>query len=313
MGYQHSHEHGYGCRHGHGYLDGAKNKHQRAFLIATSVNLAFVLLEVIYALVANSMSLLADAGHNFGDVLGLALSGVANWLLTKPASDKYSYGYKKISILAAFANAFLLAVTTGIIAYESVLRLYQPLVINEKIIILMASLGILINGGTALLFMKNRQHDLNIKSAFVHLISDALLSLGVVLTVMMIEFTHYLWLDPLVGLVIAMIIFFSTWGLISDSVNLMLDAVPRTLKKTKVQTYLAGLSGVKAVHDLHIWSLSTRQIALTAHLIRPEGLFEDSEQQAIRTALKNQFTIDHITLQIERGDVAYPCIHTETC
>jgi cobalt-zinc-cadmium efflux system protein len=239
------HEH-HSDHHHHHVPQSASNK---AFFLAVSLNFTFVIIETVYALLSNSMSLLADAGHNLGDVFGLSLAWAANWLLTKPSTEHYSYGYKKTTILAAIANAILLTFATGIIAYESILRLLHPAPIVEKTVIILAGLGIFINGSTALLFMKSSKDDLNIKGAFVHLASDALFSLGVVITGVIILFTQWLWLDPLVGLLIAAAILAGTWGLMRDSVNLILAGVPRHVSQKKVRAYLAGLPGVKAVHE----------------------------------------------------------------
>lgn len=310
--HDHNHDdHGHGHSHGHHHHGNFSN--QKAFLIATSVNLAFVAVEVIYAIMANSMSLLADAGHNLGDVVGLVFAWIANYLLTKPASKRYSYGYKKTTVLAAMSNAFLLVFATGIIGYESILRLLNPVSIHENIIMIVAGLGILINGGTALLFIKNAEDDLNIKSAFMHLAGDAVLSLGVVITGAVVLFTHWLWLDPLVGLALAMTILFSSWTLMRDSINLIIDAVPKKINQEKVREYLFKLEGVKAVHDLHIWALSTKETALTAHLVCPERTFSDPDFHEINDYLKSHFHIAHVTLQIERGSLDNPCGQVDMC
>jgi cobalt-zinc-cadmium efflux system protein len=310
----HSHPH-------HGHLHDHEHSHHHvpqttasfAFLLAIGLNFIFVVVETAYALLANSMSLLADAGHNLGDVFGLTLAWVANWLLTKPSTEQFSYGYKKTTILAALANAFLLTLATSIIVYESVLRLLHPTPVTEKIIMIVAGLGILINGSTALLFIKNSSDDLNIKSAFLHLASDALLSLGVVITGAIVLFTHWLWLDPLVGLGIAITILIGTWGLLRDSVNLILAGVPRHIPQEKVRLYLASLPGVKAVHDLHIWGLSTREVALTAHLVMPDRILSDQDFHHINTHLKHHFKINHATLQVEHGTIENPCGQVEVC
>jgi len=307
-----SHEHhDHGHSHGHHHHGNISN--QKAFLIATTVNFGFVIIEVIYALMANSMSLLADAGHNLGDVIGLVFAWVANYLLTKRASKRYSYGYKKTTVLAAMSNALLLVLATGVIGYESILRLFNPVSIHEHIIMAVAGLGILINGGTALLFIKNSDDDLNIKSAFMHLASDAVLSLGVVITGAVVLFTHWLWLDPLVGLILALTILFSSWGLMRDSVNLIIDAVPKKINQEKVKEYLFKIKGVTAVHDLHIWALSTKETALTAHLVCPDREFSDHDFHVINAYLKTHFHIAHVTLQIERGSLENPCGQVETC
>jgi cobalt-zinc-cadmium efflux system protein len=301
MGHQHSHHESHSHHH-HG-----KVHHGKAFFVATLLNFLFVVIEAIYAVMAHSMSLLADAGHNIGDVAGLALSWTASWLLTRPASERYSYGYKKTTVLAALANALLLTFATSIIAYESVTRFIHPHAVTEQIIIIVASIGIVINGGTALLFIKNQKDDLNVKSAFIHLAGDAAISLGVVITGIIIFYTKWLWLDPVIGLLLAVTILGTSMGLMRDSVNLVLDAVPHHIDQSKVRNYLSNLKGVTAVHDLHIWGLSTREVALTAHLVIPEHTFSDDDFYHVNHALKHQFHIDHVTLQVERGVGEHVC------
>jgi len=308
MGHSHHHHHD-----GHGHHHHAPPNNGKAFFIATLLNFLFVIAETTYALLAHSMSLLADAGHNLGDVAGLALAWGASWLLTRPASERYSYGYKKTTILAALANALLLTLATGIIAYESIVRLFQPQPVTEHIIMIVATLGIFINGGTALLFIKNQKDDLNVKSAFIHLAGDAALSLGVVITGAVIFYTHCLWLDPLIGLVLAITILGTSIGLMRDSVNLVLDAVPRHINQHKVKSYLTSIKGVTAVHDLHIWGLSTNEVALTAHLIMPDAILSDEDFHHISHELKHHFHIDHTTLQVERGTGSEPCAMIERC
>ncbi len=306
--HNHDHDHSHGHHHHHG-----DPSNQKAFFLATTINLAFVVVEVVYALLANSMSLLADAGHNLGDVIGLIFAWFANYLLTKPATKRYSYGYKKTTVLAAMSNALLLVLATGVIGYESILRLLHPVSIHEKTIMIIAGLGILINGGTALLFIKNSDDDLNVKSAFMHLAADAILSLGVVITGAVVLFTGWLWLDPLVGLTLAITILISSWNLMRDSLNLIIDAVPRKINQEKVQEYLSKIKGVTAVHDLHIWALSTKETALTAHLVCPDREFTDHDHHVINDHLKAHFKIAHVTLQIERGSIENPCGQVEKC
>lgn len=310
---QHPHSHSHS--HSHSHTDSHHAYQQNAFLLAAGVNFIFVIAEIIYAFAANSMSLFADAGHNFADVIGLVFSFAANWLLNKPASKRYSYGYKKTTVLAALFNALILILSTGMIIYESFTRLIHPVtLINEKIMILIALLGILINGGMALLFIKHSAEDLNIKSAFLHLAADALISSGVVVTGLVILWTGFVWLDAAAGLIIAFIILFGTWGLMRDSLNLMLDAVPRHIDQEGVKKYLQSLSGVEAVHDIHIWGLSTRETALTAHLIMPQKPFmADREFVEINQDLKEKFKIHHATLQIECGDSEHPCTQSDRC
>ncbi len=305
MGCEHSHSH-----HHHHHAPTEWNK---VFILAVIGNATFTVFEALYAFVAHSMGLLADAGHNFGDVLSLLMAWGANWLLTKPATQKRSYGYKKTTIVAALTNSLFLIAATAVIAYESFHRLMHPVSINEKIVMLVAFMGIFVNGGTAMLFMRGQNEDLNIKSAYMHLASDALISAGVVLSGAIIFFTHAFWVDPLVGLLIVLAILFGTWQLLRDSLNLILDAVPSHIDHHGVKNYLTQLPNVNAVHDLHIWGLSTREVALTAHLIMPEKNLSDHDYHEIHEHLKNHFHIHHVTLQIERGDGEHGCHQKASC
>lgn len=301
---------GHDHHHGHSHAPQSFNK---AFGIAVIFNLGFTVCQVFYAFLANSMSLMADAAHNFGDVFGLILAWGASWLLTLPARKRYSYGYKRTSILAALTNALILVATSALIIYESIYKLWHLTHINEGIVIIVAVIGIFINGGTAMLFMKGAHDDLNIKGAFIHLLGDALISIGVVVSATIIFYTGWIWLDPLVGLLIVCIILIGTWGLLRDSVRLILDAVPHHVDQHGILAYLQQISGVKAVHDLHIWGLSTKEIALTAHLVMPDQKLTDADYRHINHILKSQFKIDHATLQVETGGEEHPCVRKETC
>lgn len=284
-----------------------------SFVIAIALNSGFVLVEVIYGLIAHSVSLLSDAVHNFADVLGLLMSWGASVFIKRRATQRYSYGYKKLTILAALANALLLILTSALIVYESINRLYHPKEINEIIIMVVALVGILINGGTALLFWRESSSDLNIKGAFLHLAYDALIALGVVLAGAAIYFTGWLWVDPIVGLLIVSIIMLGSWNLLRRSVELILGAVPHGVNQKAVYTYLKELPRVQEVHDLHIWGLSTQETALTAHLIMPEGGLSDEEYLKINQVLAKEFHIQHITLQVEQGQKKYPCSQSLIC
>lgn len=306
MAHQHHHGHGHDHHHHH-----QPQSFTLAFALAVGLNLAFTFIEAIYALFANSMSLLADAGHNLADVLGLVLAWGAMWLLSKKATDKYSYGFKRTTILAALTNAIILVGTTIAIAIESIHKLLEPTVVNEKIIIIVALLGIFVNGGTALLFSKG-QDDLNIKGAFLHLAYDALISLGVVITGVVIYYTHWLWLDPIVGLAIAITILLGTRSLLRQSVDLILDAVPENIDRQAVQDYLLQHPSISAIHDLHIWGLSTQEIAMTAHLVIPNNDLSDAKMHEIHAELAKKFKIKHATLQTEQSAAA-DCTRSETC
>jgi len=307
--HDHSHDDHDHSHHRHGHSHALPDKINNAFIIAITANLVFTILQFVYSYLANSTSLLADAGHNFGDVLGLAFAWIANLLLKKKSSDKMSYGFKKSTILAALSNALLLVLACVLIAVEAVEHLIHEQTINAMNVMVIASIGILVNGGTALLFMKG-QEDLNIKSAFMHLAYDALISLGVVIAAIIIYFTGWHIIDPIVGLIITVTIFWGAWGLLRDSVQLVMDAVPSHIDIEAVRNYLANITSVTEVHDLHIWGMSTSENALTAHLVIPNGLLSDEEREKINHDLLEKFKIHHSTIQIEQGNGSVNCAHT---
>ena len=324
-----SHKHSETCDHKHttkthtahahtshshaGHSHAAPESFTLAFAIAIGLNLLFTLIEAGYAIYAGSMSLLADAGHNLSDVIGLVFAGVASWLLTKAASQRYSYGYKRTTIIAAIINALLLVGASAIIAYESIVKLLNSSVIDEKVVMAVALIGIFVNGGTALLFMRGQKEDLNIKGAYLHLAADAVISIGVVISAVIIMYTHQYWVDPVVGLLIVVTIVIGTWQLLQQSLALLLDAVPHNINYTGVANYLATISGVSEVHDLHIWGLSTRETALTAHLVMPVHSLSDEDYMKISHDLKHDFAIDHVTLQPERGSIEHRCTQQQKC
>lgn len=308
--HHHTHLHG---EHGHSHAHHAPQSFNLAFALAVTLNLGFTLFETFYALLANSMGLLADAAHNFGDVLGLLLAWGANWLLTLPARKRYSYGYKRTSIIAAVANALILVASSAIIAYESICKLTNIAVVNEHVVIVLALIGIIINGGTALLFMKGAHDDLNIKGAFLHLLADALIAIGVVIAGVIILYTGQMWIDPVVGLLIVATILWGTWGLLRNSVSLILDAVPHYIDQHGVTEFLKHLPGVAAVHDLHIWGLSTKEVALTAHLVIENHHVTNVDYKKINTVLKEKFHINHATIQVEVEGSDFLCVRSETC
>ena len=289
-------------RHSH-----APASFSRAFAIGTALNLTFVIVEAVYGLRAHSLSLVADAGHNFGDVLGLVLAWAAVGLAKRLPSTHRTYGMRRFSILAALANALLLIAAIGAIAWEAVQRLRNPEPVQGGVVMVVAAIGILINAFTAYLFARGRKGDLNIRGAFLHMLSDAIISAGVVIAGLVIWRTNWLWLDPAVSLALVVVIAIGTWGLLRDSVNLALDAVPPGIDATAVEAYLASLPGVKEVHDLHIWGMSATDVALTAHLIKPEIVDNDAMLLDVCHELEHRFHIHHATLQIERGDGPTPC------
>lgn len=296
-----AHSHGPGGHH-------APAKFDRAFAIGALLNTIFVIAEVLFGLAAHSLALLADAAHNLGDVLSLLLAWGASWLVRRAPTHKRTYGYGRASILASLANAFILLISVGAIVLEAIRRFAEPAPITSTTVMAVAGFGVLINGVTAWLFASGRKGDLNIKGAFLHMAADAGVSLGVVVAALLISATGWLWLDPLTSIAIALVIVVGTWGLLKDSVNLAMDAVPEGIDLHSVNAYLRGLPGVAAVHDLHIWGLSTTETALSAHLVQPGP--EKSDDLLARAAdeLRKRFGIVHATFQLEAGDGAgRPC------
>ncbi|MCB1692185.1 MAG: cation transporter [Pseudomonadales bacterium] len=273
-----------------------------SFIIAVAVNLGFTVLEAVYGIITDSVSLLGDAGHNLSDVLGLLLAWGASYLATQQTSASYSYGYRKSTVLAAVINAVILILTAGYIAFESVERLLTPTPIAEFEVMVVAGIGIFVNAGTALLFMKGSSHDLNLRGAFLHLAYDAAISAGVVVGAFIILVTGMNWIDPLLGLGIVAVILLGTWGLLRDSVNMIIDAVPHGIELEEVRAFLEEQEGVTGIHDLHVWAMSTRETCLTAHLVMPEtSLWSDPEGYSrISDELEHRFNIQHVTLQVER-------------
>ena len=304
----HDHDHASGHSHAHGHAHShAPANFDRAFAIGIALNVGFVVVEAAYGIAANSLALLADAGHNLGDVLGLVMAWGAATLVRRRPTARYTYGLKRSSILVSLANAGLLLVAVGAIVWEAVQRLGRPEPVAEMTVIWVALLGIAINGATALLFMSGRKSDLNIKGAFLHMAADAVVSLGVVIAALAIIATGWLWLDPAVSLVIAVVITVGTWSLLRDSLKLALDAVPAHVDHREVDRYLAALPGVTDVHDLHIWAMSTTEVAMTVHLVRPGATLDDGLLARARHDLQERFGVGHVTLQIETGDPAHPC------
>lgn len=299
--------------HEHNHHHASPSSFNTAFAVAITLTLAYTLVETGYGFYANSMSLLADAVHNLGDSLSLILAWIANWLLSFPAKKRYSYGFKRTSILAALANAFILVSTSVLIGYESIRKLFHLMQVDESVIIAVGTIGIFINIGSSLLFMRGAKDDINIKGAFLHLIADALILGGVVVSAIIIHYTNWHWLDPVVGMIIVCIVLWGTWGLLHDSVSLMLDAVPRYIDHSGVKHYLASYAGVTAIHDLHIWGLSTREVALTAHLVMPNTSLTDADYKIINHTLHEKFNINHATLQVERGNENDPCLRSDKC
>jgi cobalt-zinc-cadmium efflux system protein len=293
----HAHEHG-------GHQPGG---HDRAYALGIALNLAFVAVESAYGVLSHSMALLADAGHNLSDVLALALAWGASVLGRREPSQRFTYGLRSSSILAALVNAMLLMLVVGGIALEAAHRLMNPVPVATVTVIWVALCGIVINTSTALLFLRGREHDLNVKGAFLHMAADAAVSLGVMLAGVGMLYSGWTWLDPAMSLVIAAVIVGSTWGLLRDSVILSLQAVPPRIDTTLVRQYFSGLDGVAEIHDLHIWGMSTTETALTVHLVMPDGHPGDHFIAHVSNELHRRFGVGHATLQLETGDKLHPC------
>ena len=299
-----SHDHDHGSAHSH---DHAPKDFGTAFAVGIALNLAFVATEAIYGYVANSLALLADAGHNLSDVLGLALAWGATILVKRLPTKRRTYGLRRSSILASLINAILLLVAVGAIAWEAIGRFGHPEPVASGTVMVVAGIGILVNGITAWLFAAGSKSDVNIRGAFLHMAADAAVSLGVVIAALAMRATGWLWLDPLVSLVIVVVITVGTWSLLRHSVDLAMDAVPPHIDPDEVEKYLASLPGVVAVHDLHIWGMSTTEVALTVHLVKPDAKIDDAVLTQIQHDLHERFHIDHSTVQFELGDAAHPC------
>ena len=308
-GHDHAHDHGHGHDHAHGHIghSHAPDTFGRAFAIGTALNIAFVIVETIFGLRANSVALLADAGHNLGDVLGLLIAWGASILATRGPTTRRTYGFRSSSILAALANAIILLIALGAVAWEAIGRMSHPEPVASKTIIIVAAIGICINGATAMLFMRGRKGDLNIRGAYLHMLADAGVSAGVVIAGIAISLTGLYWLDPFISLGIALIIMIGTWSLLRDSVNLALHAVPAHIDPEEIASCLRALPGVTDVHDLHIWGMSTTDVALTAHLVHPDMVHDDVLLKTACDTLKSRFGIGHATLQVERGSIAHAC------
>jgi cobalt-zinc-cadmium efflux system protein len=298
-----THDHHHDHAHDHAAHSHTPQSFGWAFAIGASLNAGFVIAELIFGYAANSLALISDAVHNFSDVVALLLAWGAAWLAQKQPTPQHTYGYRRASILAALFNAGILLIAVGGIIVEAFNRLHEPAQVSGWTVVVVAALGIVINGGTALLFMRGRHGDLNVRGAYLHMAADAGVSLGVVVAALVIMLTGWLWVDPAISLVIAAVVLASGWGLARDSVNLALDGVPRGIELVKVRDFLGALEGVSEVHDLHIWAMSTKETALTVHLVRPGGS-DDAFLHHVCEELSHRFNIHHATLQIEvNGEV----------
>jgi len=295
--------HSHHDHHDHGSIDPT----QRAFAVGVSLNLIFVAVELFFGFQANSLALLADAGHNFSDVIGLLIAWGALVLAKRKPTERFTYGLRSSTIMAALANAMILLVAVGGIVWEGVHRFVAPEQVSGSTMIWVALLGVFINVGTALMLQHGSKNDINVRGAFLHMLADAAVSVGVVIAGLGMLWMGWQWLDGVVSMLIAAVILWSTWGLFRESINLALHAVPAQIEVEAVRDYLAGLPGVAEVHDLHIWAMSTTEIALTAHLLIPAGHPGDVFLHEVSGGLEKRFHIPHATLQIEIGSDAALC------
>ncbi|WP_038166205.1 cation diffusion facilitator family transporter [Thiomonas sp. FB-6] len=302
--HDHDHGHGHGAHHHH---HGDPLSQASAFRMAIALNVLLVLIQFGFGFVANSTALMADAGHNLSDVLGLVLALVAAVLGRRAPKGRYTYGLRSSSILAALTNAVLLLLASGAIAWEAVQRMFAPPPVAGLTVTLVAAAGIVVNGLSAWLLLRGQKSDLNVRGAYLHMLSDAAVSLGVVLAGLAIMATGWNWLDPLVSVVIVALIVAGTWGLLREALELILSAVPAGIDAGEVAEFLRGRPGVSDVHDLHIWGMSTTENALTAHLVVPGGYPGDEVLDAISGELRSRFGIGHSTLQVEQGTTCHAC------
>jgi cobalt-zinc-cadmium efflux system protein len=296
------HHHAHGDPHAHSHAH-APADFGRAFAIGIGLNLAFVAIEVIYGIYGHSVALLSDAGHNLGDVLGLAVAWGATMLARRPPTPRFTYGLGATSILAALLNALFLLIAVGAISWEAVIRLMHPAPVAGDVVMIVATIGIFINGATALMFASGRTGDLNIRGAFLHMLADAVIAAGVVVTGLVIKLTGAAWLDPVASLVVNVLIVWGTWTLLRDSLAMSLNAVPPSIEPDQVRGFLENLPGVTRLHDLHIWAMSTTETALSGHLVMPDGRGGDAFLKRTCEELQRRFGIGHATLQIESEEM----------
>jgi len=289
-------------------------RHDRAFKIGVALNVVFVIVEAAYGLLSGSLALLSDAGHNLSDVFSLLLAWGASVLATRAATERRTYGLRKATVMAALASSVVLLVALGVIAREAVGRLLQPVPVAGVTIIVVAAVGVVINGLTALLFMRGRKHDLNIRGAFLHMVADAGVSLGVVVAGVLIMLKGWLWVDPVLSLAIVGLLLFGTWGLLRDSIWYAMDAVPGKVDIAGVRQYLGALPQVQRMHDLHVWPLSTTETALTVHLVVDANALDNRFLVAVQQELHDRFGIEHSTIQVENcADDGSCLLDSERC
>jgi cobalt-zinc-cadmium efflux system protein len=311
MAFHHAQQHNHAHHHGHSHVPAhAPGAFGTAFAIATVLNIALVVIQVVYGVLGHSMALMADAGHNASDVLALVLAWASHAISRWHPTERYTYGFRSTSIIAALINATILLVVTGAIAWAAIERLFDPAPVAGATVMVVAAIGILINCAAAAILSRGHAHDLNvhdlnIHGAFLHLVADAAVSAGVVAAAVVILLTGWLWVDPVASLVISGVIVWSTWGLLRDAAKMSLQGVPPQIDPGAVRVYLQSLPAVAEVHDLHIWPMSTTETALTCHLVMPEGYPEADFLELVYADLQQRFGIEHPTIQIESGD--RPC------
>lgn len=302
----HSHAHSHGG-HSHSHHHAPAAGQGRTFALAVALNVLIVVVQAVYGVLAHSTALLADAGHNLSDVLGLLLAWGAMWLATRRPSARYTFGLGSTSILASLANAGLLLFACGVIVAEAIGRLFAPAPVAGLDVFVVATIGMIVNGFCAWLFMRGQEKDLNVRGAFMHMAADAAISAAVAVSGLVILFTGWVWLDPVMSIVVVAVIVYGTWGLLRDSVRLALDAVPPGIDMQRIREFLATQPGVTDVHDLHVWALSTTGNALTAHLVMPAGHPGDAVVDEMVCALRDRFEMHHATLQVDLGTTSHRC------
>lgn len=300
-------------RHKHHQHHHEPRNFNRAFAIGVTLNVAFVVIEVVFGVMADSLALISDAGHNLSDVMGLLLAWGASFLAGRQPTMRRTYGYSRATILASMFSGLLLLAVVVVIGLEAINRFIHPPEPAGMTIMAVAGIGVVINAVTAWLFVSGKDHDLNIRGAYLHMAADALVSLGVVISGFVIWRFGLKWFDPLSSVIIAIVIFWSTWGLLRDSLNLAVDGVPRELDPMSVSQWLSQQAGVAGMHDLHIWPVSTTETALTAHLVMPQPPATDSFLNDLAQQLNDRFGISHATLQVERGDEQLACRQSDVC
>lgn len=284
------------------------NNYNKSFAIGVALNTIFILIEATYGFLADSLALIADAGHNLIDVMGLLLAWGANLLASKQPTEQRTYGFRRVTILASLFSSLLLLIALGGITWEAIGRLADPQSVEGLTVIIIASIGVIINTATALMFLSGQKHDLNIRGAYLHMAADAGVSLGVVVAGLIYISTGWLWLDPAISLLIVIVILIGTWSLLRDSLNLSIDGVPKGVDVTGIKSYLLNIKGVSKIHDLHIWALSTKEAALTVHLVTEDILIDNDFLQEVQQHLHHEYGIEHATIQVENKDNENSCM-----